>query len=243
LIIPGIIIVVRYSLYAPVVLIEGLEGKSGDETCAAAGVTFMAYDYHRIDNSDHYSDDCECAWSGALRVGVDLEKASLSASHLPTGPGPGHIFVLPLISIVPALLYIKMRQLGGEPLSTALAQIEEAEAKEIRGKTDAHAAQSSHSNKPEDHVLLDPDYPNDEPACRNTVAAGGVVVVSDTGSQNIRSDSVYTNYHSDAAIPSYSRNNDRPITIYDIYYYGADRWGVGPCWWLGVAPAYGPALE
>ena len=32
-----------------------------------------------------------------------------------------------LISIVPALLYLKMRQLGGEPLSAALAQIEESE--------------------------------------------------------------------------------------------------------------------
>jgi len=38
-----------------------------------------------------------------------------------------NIFVLPLISIVPALLYIKMRQLGGEPLSAALTQIEDGE--------------------------------------------------------------------------------------------------------------------
>ncbi len=42
------------------------------------------------------------------------------------------------------------------------------------------------------------------------------------------SDSVYTNYHSDAAIPVLQSNNDRPITIYDIYYYGADRWGGWP---------------
>jgi hypothetical protein len=40
------------------------------------------------------------------------------------------IFVVPLISIVPALLYLKMRQLGGEPLSAALAQIEEVEDKQ-----------------------------------------------------------------------------------------------------------------
>jgi len=31
------------------------------------------------------------------------------------------------MSIVPALLYLKMRQLGGETLSTALAQIEDVE--------------------------------------------------------------------------------------------------------------------
>ena len=41
-----------------------------------------------------------------------------------------NIFVVPLMSIVPALLYLKMRQLSGEPLSTALTQIEEAEQKQ-----------------------------------------------------------------------------------------------------------------
>ena len=37
------------------------------------------------------------------------------------------IFVLPLMSIVPALLYVKMRQLGGEPLKLALDQLDEGE--------------------------------------------------------------------------------------------------------------------
>jgi hypothetical protein len=39
-----------------------------------------------------------------------------------------NIFIVPLISIVPALLYLKMRQLGGETLSAALTQIEEVDA-------------------------------------------------------------------------------------------------------------------
>jgi len=43
-----------------------------------------------------------------------------------------NIFIMPLMSIVPALLYLKMRQLGGETLSDALAQIEEAD--ETRSK-------------------------------------------------------------------------------------------------------------
>ena len=42
------------------------------------------------------------------------------------------------------------------------------------------------------------------------------------------SDSIYTTYHSDAAIPVLQSNSDRPITIYDVYYYGADRWGGWP---------------
>jgi hypothetical protein len=34
---------------------------------------------------------------------------------------------VPLISIVPALLYLKMRQLGGETLGSALAQMEDVD--------------------------------------------------------------------------------------------------------------------
>jgi hypothetical protein len=36
--------------------------------------------------------------------------------------------VLPLMAIVPALLYLKMRQLGGETLNDVMAQIEEVES-------------------------------------------------------------------------------------------------------------------
>jgi len=36
-----------------------------------------------------------------------------------------NIFLIPLAAIVSALLYLKMRQLGGEPLSAALEKIEE----------------------------------------------------------------------------------------------------------------------
>ena len=35
------------------------------------------------------------------------------------------IFLLPLVSIVPALLYLKMRQLGGETLTDVMAQVED----------------------------------------------------------------------------------------------------------------------
>ena len=38
-----------------------------------------------------------------------------------------NIFVLPLISIVPALLYLKMRQFGGETLNDMMTQLEESE--------------------------------------------------------------------------------------------------------------------
>jgi hypothetical protein len=38
-----------------------------------------------------------------------------------------NIVIIPLMSIVPALLYLKMRQLGGERLVDAMAQIEEVD--------------------------------------------------------------------------------------------------------------------
>jgi hypothetical protein len=38
-----------------------------------------------------------------------------------------NIVIIPLMSIVPALLYLKMRQLGGEQLTDAMAQIEEVD--------------------------------------------------------------------------------------------------------------------
>jgi hypothetical protein len=38
-----------------------------------------------------------------------------------------NIFVLPLLAIVPALLYLKMRQFGGETLTDVMAQLQELE--------------------------------------------------------------------------------------------------------------------
>ena len=41
-------------------------------------------------------------------------------------------------------------------------------------------------------------------------------------------DSVYNHFHSDGAIPILMANDDRPINIFDTYYYAADRWGGWP---------------
>jgi hypothetical protein len=57
-------------------------------------------------------------------VGVDLPARSLSNKLYQQTLALVVIFILPLITIVPALLYLKMRKLGGESLSAALAQIE-----------------------------------------------------------------------------------------------------------------------
>lgn len=127
--IPGIIIWIRYSLYAPVVLIEGLEKKAAmrraRELASRSWRTIVVVSILQIVIPMVIS-----ALVGRVRVGISVERATLAHKIYQQVLGLANIFVVPLISIVPALLYIKMRQLGGEPLSTALAQIEEADARE-----------------------------------------------------------------------------------------------------------------
>jgi hypothetical protein len=41
-------------------------------------------------------------------------------------------------------------------------------------------------------------------------------------------DIVIISYHSDAAIPVMMCNDERPVTVFNLYYYAADRWGGWP---------------
>ncbi len=129
LIIPSFVVQIRYSLYAPVVLIEGLQTKAAmrraRELASRAWrtiiiVSIMQFLIPMLIN----------ALAGRIRIGVNLQERSLATQIYQQCLSLVNIFIVPLISIVPALLYLKMRQLGGEPLSTALTQIEEAEQKQ-----------------------------------------------------------------------------------------------------------------
>jgi hypothetical protein len=126
LLIPGIIIWIRYSLYAPVVLIEGLEKKAAmrraRELASRSWRTIVIVSIIQIIIPMIVS-----SFVGRIRIGVNLEARTLSRQIYQQVLGLVNIFVVPLISIVPALLYLKMRQLGGEPLTPALTQIEEGE--------------------------------------------------------------------------------------------------------------------
>ena len=129
LLIPGLIIWVRYSLYAPVVLIEGLTGKAAmkraRELASRSWKTIIVVSILQLMIPMVVS-----FFVGRIRVGVNLEKLTLAHRIYQQVLGLVNIFVVPLISIVPALLYIKMRQLGGESLTAALAQIEEGGEKQ-----------------------------------------------------------------------------------------------------------------
>jgi serine/threonine protein kinase len=129
LFVPGIVMSIRYALYAPVVLIEGLEKKAAmqraRELASRSWRTVIIVSILQI-----LIPICVSVILGRIRVGVsqDLKQASLGRGIFQQILGLANMFVVPLMSIVPALLYLKMRQLGGESLSAAMAQMEEVDA-------------------------------------------------------------------------------------------------------------------
>lgn len=126
LIVPGLITIIRYSLYAPVVLIEGLEKKAAmrraRELASRSWRTVIIVSIIQL-----LIPMLVGFLVGRVRIGVNLERESLATQISQFVLGQINIFVMPLLSIVPALLYLKMRQLGGEPASALLAQLEEGE--------------------------------------------------------------------------------------------------------------------
>jgi len=131
LFIPFLVIYVRYLLFAPVVLIEGLEKKAARlrarELASRSWRTIIIVSLLQF--------------VIPMTVSILLGRISISVNRTDTPThgmtvsreiyqqvyGLFNIFIVPLMSIVPALLYLKMRQLGGETLTDALAGIEEAD--------------------------------------------------------------------------------------------------------------------
>lgn len=123
LVIPGIVMMVRYSLWAPVVLLEGLENQAALERSrllaarswrtVSVAVLFQALLPIAI--------QFVIARLAGVRGG---EKPSLTqnvASELIT---LSSVFFLPLVAIVMALVYLKMRQLAGEEMAQLMPRIE-----------------------------------------------------------------------------------------------------------------------
>jgi serine/threonine protein kinase len=129
-IIPGFFVMVRYFLWAPVVLMEGLDKKAARLRARELG----ARSWRTVITVCALQFFIPMVISGLLSAAVG--RVSMTKTHtgvtLSLGKASQHlvglanIFIVPLMSIVPALLYLKMRQLGGETLVTALEQIEEA---------------------------------------------------------------------------------------------------------------------
>jgi hypothetical protein len=135
LVIPGLVMTARYALYAPVVLIEGLEKKAARQrarelasrswktviiVCILQFAIPMAFSL--LVGRINIGTGPRGGAGGGVNVSVP---ASMSNQIYQQLMGLVNILIVPLMSIVPALLYLKMRQLGGERLTDAMAQIEE----------------------------------------------------------------------------------------------------------------------
>lgn len=123
LVIPGMFLLARQLFWAPVVLMEGLEGRAARNRsrelasrswpAVLTGVMFLV----GVD---------QLAQSGVgILIGLDvLPKNARSANVLSKVVPLASILYLPLVSMVPALLYLKMRELGGETLTEIMAQLD-----------------------------------------------------------------------------------------------------------------------
>ena len=133
LIIPGIILMIRYTLYAPVVLMEGLEKraalKRANELSRRSRRTVIALLFIQL------------ALPFIMGAIVGFLSFKMKGGDLQINTGSkalGHfaplfnIITVPLISITTALLYLKMRQLGGETFKETLEQFESVEAPRSR---------------------------------------------------------------------------------------------------------------
>ena len=125
-VIPGIVMTLRYSLWAPVVLMEGLEKKAALKRAR----TLASRSWWTIIFAmciQFLVPAIVGGIFGAIIGGTSGTKGHLRVEITSQLSALVKIFVLPLISIVPALLYLKMRQFGGETLNDVIAQIEQVE--------------------------------------------------------------------------------------------------------------------
>jgi len=151
-VIPGIVITIRYSLYAPVVLLEGLETKAA-RLRARALASRSWRTIIIVSVLQFLIPFIVTALFGKLTVfkttetGIHISDRSMSHQIYQQLTGLVNIFVVPLMSIVPALLYLKMRQLGGENLTDVLGQIEEADEKRSEWQQRMRTRLSFHSSR------------------------------------------------------------------------------------------------
>ncbi len=128
-IVPGIVVQVRYLLWGPVVLMEGLEGKP-----ALKRARVLASRSWRTIILAMLIQFCVPAIVGSLigaLVGINTDNAHTHAWRVKLMGQAAqliNIFVLPLLAIVPALLYLKMRQFGGETFNDVMSQLEELDS-------------------------------------------------------------------------------------------------------------------
>jgi serine/threonine protein kinase len=132
LIIPGVIWFINYSLTGPVVIMENLKGRAAlrrsTELVRRARLAVMAVLFIQLAMPIFASSLV------ATTTGVFLKLMRVANAPVLTGRITNFattlfdIFFIPLISAMTALLYLKMRQIGGETLKETLDQFEADDA-------------------------------------------------------------------------------------------------------------------
>jgi serine/threonine protein kinase len=130
-VIPGFVMMVKYAFYAPIVLLEGIEKKaarrrSNELSRRSRGMVVALL-------LINFLLPLLVAW---LVGGLAL-KAGHTGAHITTKASPRlvsflNIIIVPLISITSALLYLKLRQMGGETLGETLEQFDVPDAPRAR---------------------------------------------------------------------------------------------------------------
>jgi hypothetical protein len=122
LFIPGIVMMVKYTLYAPVVLLEGLEKKAAlkraRELVRRSRLTVVKVVVLQL--------VIPLVVTGLVSSAVDFGGAEKGLGRKIYGHLLSllNILIVPLISTMVALLYMKLRQVSGEQLRETLEQIE-----------------------------------------------------------------------------------------------------------------------
>jgi len=125
-VIPGFVMTIRYLFWSPVVLLEGIQGKPALKRA------------RELASRSWWTVIIVCIFQLIAPSIVNLLMVRLLGINRAVNVHRGirvtaqftslsTIFVMPLMSIVPALLYLKMRQLGGETLGEVMSHIEDAE--------------------------------------------------------------------------------------------------------------------
>lgn len=132
-VVPGIVMTVRYYLWAPVVLIEGLETKAARLRARALASRSWRTVILVILIQFMVPILVSAILGGVIKFNTSEQSHNRVRFKIFTqGLELIQVFVLPLIYIVPALVYLKMRQFGGETLTDVMAQLENVDGAKSR---------------------------------------------------------------------------------------------------------------
>jgi hypothetical protein len=136
LVIPGVIMFINYSLYAPVVMMENLKGRAA----LKRSKTLVKRSRFTVVMTllIQWSIPMLASGLSALAIATILKVTKTQNAPAITGRITGiitvllNIFFIPLISTLTALLYLKTRQIGGETLKEVLSLFEEEDTPRTR---------------------------------------------------------------------------------------------------------------